>query len=166
MPLPILGIIGAAARAAPLIVKAAKALKAAHRANKARKAAEKAKKAQHKAKQLQKKGKNSKGCKNCNRNLNISDKQLQKKFKHAEDFGVKGAYNKTNAGKFKDAVNAHVNSDKTSVINGTYRGNPATFYLDKSTGLNVIKDSSGSFVSGWKLGSGQLKNVLTKGALN
>jgi len=48
---------------------------------------------------------------------------------------------------------------------GTYRGNPVTHYLDPSTGLNVIVDPAGVFVSGWKLGPAQLQNALTHGGL-
>lgn len=98
--------------------------------------------------------------------LQTTAKQLQKKFKHAADFGVKGNYNKANAAKFSSAINKHINSSNVKAIQGTYRGNSVTHYLDPKTGLNVIANPNGSFHSGWKLGSEQLMNVLKHGGLN
>ena len=40
--------------------------------------------------------------------LNFSLKQLQKKFKHAKDFGVVGNYSTANAAKFSSAKNQHI----------------------------------------------------------
>lgn len=99
------------------------------------------------------------------RNIKTSPKSLQKKFKHANDFGVEGNYSVDNAAKFKQAIENHVNSSSTKVIRGTYHGQPVKHYVNPQTGLNVIKDSSGQFVSGWKLSSAQLKHVLSGGKL-
>ena len=159
MPAPIVvgigvGLLKIGAKYGP---KAYKAGRSWWKARKARKAAEKAKKAAEKAKQ----------CKgNCNRVIKYNDRQLQKKYKHAQDFGVEGPYNPANASKFKNAIENHVSSSSTRVIEGTYRGNPATHYLNPQSGLNGIKDSGGNFVSGWRLGSGQLRSVQQSGALN
>lgn len=95
-----------------------------------------------------------------------SSNQLQSKFKHAADFGVTGNYSRANAAKFSAALNQHINSSSVTKIAGTYRGNPVTHHLDQSTGLNVIVDPSGAFVSGWKLGPEQLTNVLKHGGLS
>ena len=94
-----------------------------------------------------------------------SSKQLQSKFKHAGDFGVTGNYSKANAAKFSAEINQHINSPGVTKIAGTYRGNPVTHYVDPATGLNVIADPSGVFVSGWKLSTAQLQNVLKHGGL-
>lgn len=51
--------------------------------------------------------------------------QLQKKFKHAGDFGVTGNYSKTNAAKFSAAMHQHMNDAGTQRIVGTYRNAPA-----------------------------------------
>lgn len=51
------------------------------------------------------------------------------------------------------------------VISGTYRGNPVTHYIDPSTGVNVMADPTGRYVSGWQLGAEQLEGVLTTGRL-
>ena len=58
-----------------------------------------------------------------------------------------------------------VRSGSVKAITGTYRGNAVTHYLNPSTGLNVITDPAGKFVSGWKLSAGQLQNVLSHGGL-
>ena len=67
----------------------------------------------------------------------VSDRQLQRKFKHAVDFGVKGNYNKANAKKFDQAIREHINAPDTEEIRGIYRGNPVVFQLDPKTRLTV-----------------------------
>ena len=95
-----------------------------------------------------------------------STKQLQRKFKHAADFGVTGTANKANSSKFSSALNQHINSPGVKTIQGTYRrGNPVTHHVDPSTGLNVMSDSAGNFISRWKLNPAQLENVLSRGSL-
>lgn len=96
--------------------------------------------------------------------LNTS-RQLQAKFKHAGDFGVVGNYSKANAAKFSSAINQHINSAGVKTINGTYRGQSVIHHLNPNTGLNVISNHSGQFISGWKLNPAQLQNVLKHGGL-
>ena len=50
-------------------------------------------------------------------------------------------------------------------MQGTYRGKAVTHFLDPNTGLNVIRDSSGNFLSGWRLSSKQLEYVTNTGKL-
>jgi RHS repeat-associated protein len=91
--------------------------------------------------------------------------QLQHGFKHAGDFGILGnASNKTMA-EFSSAIQNHLAAPGTQAIQGTYRGQAVTHFLDPSTGLNVIRDSSGNFLSGWKLSPKQLEYVTTTGKL-
>ena len=93
-------------------------------------------------------------------------RSLQKFFtKHGADFGLRGNWNPARAADASRAIHQHINSPAVRAIEGTYRGNPVTHYLDPSTGLNVIADPSGRFVSGWRLGAEQLENVLTSGRL-
>ncbi len=103
--------------------------------------------------------------KSAKRSIGFLEKQLAKKFKHAEDFGIKGNYNKQNAAKLKSAIEKHVFDNETTPISGTYRGINVTHYVNPKTGLNVIVDSAGQFHSGWKLSSAQLKHVLSTGKL-
>ena len=91
--------------------------------------------------------------------------QLQKKFKHAGDFGVTGNYAATNAARFSAAMHQHMNAAGTQRIVGTYRNASAAHYLDPKTGLNVVSDLDGNFITGFRLGSGQLNDVLTTGRL-
>lgn len=76
--------------------------------------------------------------------------QLQHAYKHAGDFGVVGNANKAKLVEFEVAVQKHIAAPGAKLIEGTYRGNPATHFVDPNTGLNVIRDSSGNFLSGWK----------------
>jgi hypothetical protein len=97
--------------------------------------------------------------------IKITDKQLQKKFKHAVDFGITGNPNRENLDKFKDAILNHCGSPNVKVISGTYRGDPVTHYCNENTGVNVISNGDGDFVSGWKLSPRQLEHVLDHGGL-
>jgi len=95
-----------------------------------------------------------------------SGKALQKGFmKHGADFGLSGKWNPGRAGEFSRAIHQHVNAGGTRAIQGTYRGNAVTHYLDPSTGLNVMADPAGNYVSGWRLGADQLRSVLSTGRL-
>jgi RHS repeat-associated protein len=91
--------------------------------------------------------------------------QLQAKFKHAADFGVAGNYSKANAAEFSRAIHQHINNPVISAIEGTYHKQAVTHYLNPSTGLNVMADATGNFISGWSLSPSQLQNVLTHGGL-
>uniref|UniRef100_UPI00053BF104 colicin D domain-containing protein n=1 Tax=Campylobacter sputorum TaxID=206 RepID=UPI00053BF104 len=56
-----------------------------------------------------------------NNKIIFSDKQLQKKLKHANDFNLPTSYTKKNLLNFKNAINDHINSITTTKIDGTYR---------------------------------------------
>ncbi len=101
-----------------------------------------------------------------NRFIAISSKKLQRKWKHAIDFGIPGNFNKANSKLYRKAIENHVKDSKTTPIAGKYRGVDVIHYLDSKTGVNVIKDLDGNFISGWKLGAAQLQNVLKHGGLN
>ena len=102
---------------------------------------------------------------NSSKIVNTNARQLQKKYKHAKDFGVTGNYNKANATKFNSAINKHINSSGVKTIKGTYRGSPVTHYVNPKTGLNVMTTPKGAFVSGYKLNAAQLRNVTQRGSL-
>jgi len=55
-----------------------------------------------------------------------------------------------------------VNKSGIKIIKGIYRGNPVIHYLDPKTGLNVMSDEAGNFISGWKLNPNQLSKRKTK----
>ncbi|MDH5824287.1 colicin D domain-containing protein [Luteimonas sp. RD2P54] len=99
--------------------------------------------------------------------IGFSRAQLQQKFKHAADFGVSGSPNNRTLAEFSTAIQRHVDGDSTIAIQGTYaRGNLAvTHFVDPNTGLNVMRDASGNFLSGWRLSEQQLKHVLETGRL-
>ncbi len=100
------------------------------------------------------------------RTVSISQRNLQKGFtKHGADFGLSGNWNPGKAAEFGQAVRQHVSSPGVRVIEGSYRGNPVTHFVDPKTGLNVIVDPAGNYVSGWRLGAEQLEGVLSSGRL-
>ena len=91
--------------------------------------------------------------------------QLQKKFKHAVDFGINTNYSKASEAQFQQAIQDHINSGNVKAIAGTYRKDPVMHYVNQNTGLNVITKQDGTFVSAWKLNQAQLANVLGHGGL-
>ncbi|MCP4547096.1 MAG: hypothetical protein GY835_11575 [bacterium] len=100
------------------------------------------------------------------RTVSISQRNLQKGFtKHGADFGLSGNWNPGKAAEFGQAIRQHVSSPGVRVIEGSYRGNPVTHFVDPKTGLNVIVNPAGNYVSGWRLGAEQLEGVLSSGRL-
>ena len=98
--------------------------------------------------------------------LNFSARNLQKGFtKHGADFGLEGNWNPGRAADFSRAINQFVNDPAVTPIAGTYRGDAVTHYFNPATGVNVIVDQAGQFVSGWSLSAEQMQNVLLHGAL-
>ena len=90
--------------------------------------------------------------------------QLQAKFKHAFQFGIKGNYNTENRELFFKALLKHMREFKPRP--GTFHGKEVDHYLDPDTGLNVMIDKSSKlFISGWKLNDEQLENVIDRGSL-
>jgi Colicin D len=99
------------------------------------------------------------------RTIAFAAQQLQRKFKHAADFGVTGKYSRQQATMFERAMRAHVKDETTLVIPGTYRGESVTHFVNPQTGLNVMRDAQAGFVSGWRLTPVRLANVLTRRSL-
>jgi hypothetical protein len=97
----------------------------------------------------------------------FNDRQLQKKFKHATDFGVKGDFNPAAARAFRDALEAFIEREATLVKAGTMRGQSGeiTFHLDLTSRRCVAVDNTGNFISGWKLSPKQLQELLERGHL-
>ncbi|CAI2523006.1 S-type pyocin domain-containing protein [Serratia plymuthica] len=79
-------------------------------------------------------------------------KQLDKKFKHAIDFGISDTKkNSETLTKFRDEVNAHL-ADKETVERGTYRREKGSkVYFNPKSMRVVILKANGDFLSGWKI---------------
>jgi len=107
----------------------------------------------------------SRAAKGAEEGIGFARRQLQHGFKYAEDFGAVGNANNKTLAEFSTAIQNHVAAPGTQVIQGTYRGQSATHFVDPNTGLNVIRDTSGNFLSGWELSPQQLEHVLTSGKL-
>ncbi len=85
-------------------------------------------------------------------NITFSTKQLDKKFKHAKDFGVETSKkNPQTLKEYEDALNAHMN-DPATIQNGTYVHSPgSTVHYNANTNNVIVVDKGGNFLSGWKL---------------
>jgi len=87
-------------------------------------------------------------------------KQLQKKYKHAEAFGLPKNYNKTNAELFKQTLTNHTHKPSVQRVEGIYKGEPATFYYEPDTNLTVFTYPNGEFWAGWEFDSDQISALL------
>uniref|UniRef100_UPI00190F370B colicin D domain-containing protein n=1 Tax=Cellvibrio mixtus TaxID=39650 RepID=UPI00190F370B len=99
---------------------------------------------------------------------NFSSKQLDKKFKHAADFGVDSTKkNPATLSQYEKALRDHL-SDSNTVEKGTY-GFVKDFklFFNSNTNNAVVLDNSGNFVTGFKLspGSDQFINYFKNGVL-
>ena len=98
--------------------------------------------------------------------LTTTRSQIEKKFdKHAADFGITAPRGTPGFDEFEQAVRSHVHDPATIHIDGTYRAGPAIINYNPNTGLAVIQNPSGEFVSGWRLSPEQVANVLQRGSL-
>lgn len=97
--------------------------------------------------------------------LYFSSKQLQHAYKHAYCFGITGPANKVTLEAFRLALIRHAQSPDTQLVQGSFRGLPVTHFVNMITGLNVMCDSSGNFLSVWVLSSKQKIHMLNGGKL-
>lgn len=99
------------------------------------------------------------------RALRFTPKQLQSKYKHAHRFGLPTNYTPANAVRFQEAITAHVRDSGTLIIRGMYHGQRATHFYNPRTGINVIRDAGGEFLSVWRLQAEKLPWLLKYGKL-
>ncbi|TDT00503.1 colicin D [Erwinia rhapontici] len=98
----------------------------------------------------------------------FSAKQLDKKFKHASDFGV--VTTKKNGDtiiEYQTAIKLHLDNTKT-YEHGTYLLVPGSkVFFNPKTNNVVVVDKTGNFVSGWKLApqTKQYENFMNNGTL-
>jgi len=98
----------------------------------------------------------------------FSTEQLDKKFKHAPDFGVNTTKkNPQTLAQYKDALQSHLD-DVETFEHGTYLHSPgSSVYFNPTTNNVLITDAGGNFLSGWKLtpGTMQFENYIKNGTL-
>lgn len=98
----------------------------------------------------------------------VAQKQLDKKFKHASDFGVVTTKkNSETLAQYESAIKAHMSATATTQ-QGTYGfvKNSKVFF-NSTTNNAVVLDASGNFVTGFKLSPGtqQFDNYIKNGVL-
>nr|WP_314263751.1 hemagglutinin repeat-containing protein [uncultured Moellerella sp.] len=100
--------------------------------------------------------------------INFNEKQLDKKFKHAVDFGITTTKkNPETLRQYENAINNHM-VDKVTTPKGTYGFvKDSKVYFNSNTNNAVVLDSSGNFVTGFKLtpGTSQYDNYMKNGVL-
>lgn len=105
--------------------------------------------------------------------VKFTPSQLQKKYKHAEDFGLSSSYSKLNAKKYQEAIIAHLNDVNTRQF-GTYLySKQSKVYYNDTTGMVVVLNVKGDFITAFipsdvnefGIKTNQLTNFLNNGAL-
>ncbi|WP_312043914.1 colicin D domain-containing protein, partial [Erwinia sp.] len=100
--------------------------------------------------------------------ISFSTKQLDKKFKHAADFGVTTTKkNSDTIAEYQTAIRSHLDNKKT-YEHGTYLLIPESkVYFNPQSNNVVVVDKSSNFVSGWKLDPQpkQYENFINNGTL-
>ncbi|MEN5018451.1 colicin D domain-containing protein, partial [Erwinia sp. Eh17-17] len=98
----------------------------------------------------------------------FSAKQLDKKFKHASDFGVVTTKkNGDTITQYQTAIKSHLDN-KNTYEHGTYLSVPdSKVFFNPQTNNVVVVDKKGNFVSGWKLDpqTKQYENFMNNGTL-
>ncbi|MGM8792387.1 hemagglutinin repeat-containing protein [Enterobacter chuandaensis] len=98
----------------------------------------------------------------------FSAKQLDKKFKHAADFGVTTTKkNGDTIAEYQTAIKSHLDN-KVTYEHGTYLLVPESkVFFNPKTNNVVVVDKSGNYVSGWKLdpNTKQYENFMNNGVL-
>ena len=98
--------------------------------------------------------------------LTFTRRQLQRKFKHAHEFGVDGNNNPGNQDAFRLAVLAHVDSPATQAVSDVWRDDtglfPVVSFVDPETSLNAMFKLNGAFISGWLLNPAALAQILLR----
>ncbi|WP_050978194.1 hemagglutinin repeat-containing protein [Bordetella petrii] len=100
--------------------------------------------------------------------IKISQKQLDKKFKHASDFGISTTKkNSETLALFESKIKTHISSAST-VQQGTYGFvKDSKVFFNSETNNAVVIDGAGNFVTGFKLSPGtkQFENFIKNGVL-
>ena len=91
--------------------------------------------------------------------------KLQKKYKHAKDFGIDEPWKKGAGEKFQKALDDFLDSPATKHRDGTYLGDPAILSFNPTTGQVVVTSRTGEFVTGFKMNYTQLQHVIRDGKL-
>jgi peptidoglycan hydrolase-like protein with peptidoglycan-binding domain len=94
--------------------------------------------------------------------IKIETVKLQRKFKHAIDFGVEGNPNKQKLQEYEDALQEHVRSPSTKVKSGTYHNKKAVHYFNPKSKLNVMLTKENEYIGGWKLSDRQFRHIIKR----
>ena len=97
-------------------------------------------------------------------NVSFNATQLQKKFKHAVDFGVKGNYSKSNRTKFETALRNHV-SKSTHIYKTKHSGQSGYVIMHLKGNNAAFFKENGAFITAYKLTTTQKNNFIRIGEL-
>ena len=81
------------------------------------------------------------------------------------DFGLTVNQSNKALAELSTHIQQHLSAPGTIKIEGTFRGQPVTHFVNPSTGLNVMRDSSGNLFGGWQVEGKALQHLLATGKL-
>lgn len=97
--------------------------------------------------------------------LSATARQLQKKYKHAKDFGITVSYSPANALVFEQALKDFIATSGTYRVTGTYHNAPAILNYNPTDRKVVVQRIDGSLVTAFKMSPTQLQYVRSKRSL-
>lgn len=96
--------------------------------------------------------------------LSITPQMAQKGWtKHGAALGLSGNWMPARAKEFRSAVNQFINQPGVKEIVGRYHDRDVIHYFNARTGVNLMSDRQGNYISVFKLDARQLNDLLTKG---
>ncbi len=97
--------------------------------------------------------------------FHLGSDQIQRKFKHAAEFGVPGNWNPRNGERFADAIRDFIRKPDIIRIEGEFHRRPVTYFLQRGTSRIMMFNPKGEFISGWKLTEKQSFHLMLNGRL-
>ncbi len=90
---------------------------------------------------------------------------LERKFKHARDFGVTARRGREGFEEFEGALRSFLNKPMVTRIHGVYRGQEVILSYERESMLVVVQTPAGEFISGWRMTPVQFQYVTQRGVL-
>ncbi len=81
------------------------------------------------------------------------------------NFGLTVNQNNKALAELSTRIQAHISASGIIKIEGTFRNQPVTHFVNPATGLNVMRDSSGNLFGGWQVEGKVLQHLLRTGKL-
>ena len=89
-------------------------------------------------------------------NINYTRRNLQHEYRHAGDFGIRGNPNNENLGRYREAIQQHIDAAPNIYIS-TYMGQQVFVYINPATSIGAYVDMNGNYIGGWRFSDRQMQ---------